>query len=234
MDVNLKIALIPARGGSKRLLRKNIISFCGRPMLEWTVEAARTANVFDDVVVSTEDSEIESVGRACGASVLRRPLCISNDNATLIEVVHHAIDSLPEVSDICILLPNCPLRPASEIIRSEQEWYRLESPALISVVDYLWTPPFRAQKIDIEKRLSPLIPELYCRKSQCYPEVVCPSGAIYWSRSFVLRSASNLYVSDIRGFRMPWYLAIDIDTLEDIHLAKMVRFALDHGFVFEK
>lgn len=228
----MRLALIPARGGSKRLHRKNIAPFAGRPMFAWTVDAAKESGVFDSIVLSTDDEEIATIGASCGASVLRRPIDVSNDQATLVDVIRHAVRNIHEVSEICLLLPNCPLRPASEIIRSEQQWRESSVGAQLSVVDYAWTPPFRAQRFLNENRLAPLDPEMVNKKSQLYPEVVCPSGAIYWCKTSIIKNASSLYVQDIRGFRMPWHLAIDIDTPEDMRLAECVRFSIDHGFRF--
>jgi pseudaminic acid cytidylyltransferase len=230
----MKVAVIPARGGSKRLPRKNISHFGGKPMLVWSVEAAQESKIFDEIIVSTEDSEIASIASDCGATVLTRPVEIASDSATLMEVVLHTLEQYPEIEDICLLLANCPLRPAEEILRSEQMW-RTESPsALLSVVDYLWTPPFRAQSMTDNYQLAPLMPEWMEQKSQEYPDTVCLTGAIYWGRSEILKTASSLFVEGICGFQMPWHLAIDIDTAEDMKVAECVRFGLDNGFSFEE
>lgn len=229
----MKIALIPARGGSKRLPRKNIMPFGGRPMLKWTVEAAFSANIFDDVILSTEDEEIASVGDACGASIIHRPPEIADDASTLMDVLRHTIEYKPSITGVCLLLPNCPLRPASEIYRSHEIWKSISAPFLISVVDYGWTPPFRAHTMDDEGRLTALMPEYANKKSQLYPAAVCLSGAIKWCNADYLRDHPDSTSQNLYGFRMPWHLAIDIDTVEDMQLAKMVRFALENGFRFE-
>ena len=228
----MKIALIPARGGSKRIPRKNIAPFAGKPMLAWTIEAAIGSAVFDYVLVSTEDQEIASIATSHGAEVLLRPQELADDVATLFDVVRHTLDVHPSLDDICILLANCPLRPADEIIRAAKVWRQEAVPALLSVVDYGWTPPFRAQSIQKDNRIEPLMPDWHALKSQHYPKAVCPSGAIYWARRLALEVGSDLYVDGIRGFLMPWHLAIDIDTFEDLRLAACIRHSLDHGFDF--
>ena len=229
----MKIALIPARGGSKRLPRKNVAPFGGKPMLAWTVEAALETGLFDSVIVSTEDPEIMSVAKSFGAEVLDRPLDIASDAATLLDVIQHSIDVLHSVDEVCLLLANCPLRPASEILRAQEQWSEQTPSALLSVVDYLWTPPFRAQSMDNEHRLTPLMPEWMEHKSQQYPDAVCLSGAIYWARAADLKTTSTLTLDGIRGFKMPWHLAVDIDTHADLKIAECVKYSLDRGFNFE-
>lgn len=202
-------------------------------MLKWTVEAAFSADIFDDVILSTEDEEIASVGDSCGASIIHRPAEISDDASTLLDVLRHTVDYMPSINEICLLLPNCPLRPASEIYRSQEIWKKTSAPFLISVVDYGWTPPFRAHSMNNEGCLTALMPEYANKKSQLYPEAVCLSGAITWCNADYLRTHPDTASQNLYGFRMPWHLAVDIDTFEDIQLAEMVRFALDHGFRFE-
>ena len=229
----MSIALIPARAGSKRLPRKNIVPFGGKPMLAWTVEAALETKLFDSVIVSTEDADIAAIAEDVGAQVLDRPIDIASDASTLLDVVQHAVDNLTNIEDICLLLANCPLRPAKEILRSEKMWREQSPAALLSVVDYLWTPPFRAQSMDDKNRLEPLMPQWMEQKSQEYPDAVCLTGAIYWCRAAEIRIASSLFLNGICGFRMPWHLAIDIDTPADLKIAECVKFSLDRGFRFE-
>lgn len=227
------LALIPARGGSKRLPRKNIVTFAGRPMIEWTVEAAAGSGVFDRVLVSTDDEEIADIARRASASVLMRPQAVSDDAATLMDVIVHACaNGYGNVDRLCLLLANCPLRDAHDICASESAFSDRAPPALLSVVAYGWTPPFRAQFMD-NYRLRPAFENWIQQKSQLYPQVMCPSGAIYWSTPAALKNRTSLYIDGIEGYTMPWHRAIDIDTREDLALAACIRHSLDHGFRFE-
>jgi pseudaminic acid cytidylyltransferase len=227
------LALIPARGGSKRLPRKNIMDFAGRPMLAWTVAAAQASALFDDVVVSTEDDEIAAVAVATGARVLRRDAALANDAATLIQVVHDALARVtPRPHEFCLLLANCPLREAADIAAARAAFMTRRPPALLSVTSYAWTPPFRAQS-SVDGRLVPYFDGWVEKKSQEYPQVVCPSGAIYWSTPAAMAGAGDLYIAGIEGFMLAWHRAIDIDTFEDYQIARCMRYALDHGFTFE-
>lgn len=229
----MRLALLPARGGSKRLPRKNVIPFAGRPMIAWTLEAAQTANLFDEILVSTDDKEIAAVAAEWGAAVQRRPPGISDDAATLLDVIQHVLASRSDIEELCMLLANCPLRTAQDIVRSAETWRRDTPPALLSVVGYGWTHPLRAQRWQADGRFEPLLPEMSDLKSQYYPETVCLTGAIYWGRPQILRTASTLAMDGIRGFRMPWHRAVDIDTPEDLRLAECIRFSLDRGFRFD-
>jgi N-acylneuraminate cytidylyltransferase len=227
------LALIPARGGSKRLPRKNILPFGGRPMLSWAVLTARDSGVFDRILVTTDDEEIAAIARSENADVLMRPREVSDDAATLADVIHHAMAACGrEVARFCLLPPNCPLREASDIVASRDAFLKRRPPALLSVTSYAWTPPFRAQSA-VEGRLAPYFAEWADKKSQYYPQVVCPSGAIYWSTPEAIAGARDLYLPGIEGYPLAWHRAIDIDTFEDYQIARSVRHAIDHGFSFE-
>lgn len=227
------VAIIPARGGSKGIPRKNIVPFNGRPMIEWTIEAALASEIFDAVYVSTEDIEIEALSASAGARIHRRPLALADDDATLLEVLVRVIDDLGEerFDACCLLLPNCPLREAQDI-KGSFDYFRLhQAPALISVVKFGWTPPFRALTQGVAG-LEGLFGDYHLQKRQTWPECVCPSGAIYWSTPAVISSAKSLYVDGISGFEMPWHRAIDIDEWNDLELAECIANSIKHGFTF--
>ena len=110
------LTLIPARGGSKGIPRKNIRPFCGKPLLHWTIDAALEADCVDCVVVSTDDAEIAEVAKAGGAKVpFLRPAELASDGAPGIAPVLHALEQFPQVSDVLLLQPTSPLRTSSDI-----------------------------------------------------------------------------------------------------------------------
>jgi N-acylneuraminate cytidylyltransferase len=229
-----KLALIPARGGSRRLLRKNVRPFGGRPMLAWTIDAARSADIFQRIVVSTDDEEIADIAQRNGAEVALRDARLSDDAATLFEVALNFVTQVDtQVDQLCILLPNCPLRTATDVLAGHATMTAYEAPAVISVCSYNWTPPFRAQVMRSDVTLEPVFPEWAEAKSQSYPEVLCLSGAVYWADPERLRAGSSLTLPGLRGVQIPWHRAIDIDTYDDFQLAACVRHALDTGFEFE-
>jgi N-acylneuraminate cytidylyltransferase len=227
------LALIPARGGSKRLPRKNVLPFAGRPMLGWSVQAARDSGAFDRVVVTTDDEEIAAVARAEKAEVMMRPAAVSDDAATLVDVVHHTVATCGyKVTRLCLLPPNCPLRNAEDVRGSAKAFAERKPPSLLSVVSYGWARPFLAQFMR-DHRLTPAFDDWIKKKTQLYPEVVCPSGAIYWTTPETLAPSRSLYVEGLEGFTIPWHRGVDIDTPQDFALAACIRHAVEHGFRFE-
>lgn len=225
------VALIPARGGSKRLPRKNALPFAGKPMLAWTIEAAREADLFDAVVFSTDDEEYADIAAAAGARILMRPARLADDRAGLIDVARHALEGALGGADlICLLLPNCPLRRADDIRGAREAMRAGRGDALLSVVPFGWTPPQRALHAGAEG-LDFVFPDAKYQKSQAYAPLVCPSGAIYWARAAALGAADSLYVPGIRGYEMPWHRAIDIDERYDFDLALALKSAMDGGLL---
>jgi CMP-N-acetylneuraminic acid synthetase len=228
------IAIIPARAGSKRLPRKNIMPFAGKPMTTWTIEAAKRSNVFDVILVTTDDADIAQVAKDCGVDVLMRPENVSDDSSTLVDVIRHAMNNgYSHAERLCLLLANCPLRNASDIQQSAEQFKARNPSSLLSVVNYGWTHPYRAQFMK-NKRLEPAFEGWVNKKSQLYPEVVCPTGAIYWSTPSSLENTDTLYIDGIEGFHMPWYRGFDIDTLEDFEQASCINHAIEHGFKFKE
>lgn len=109
-----KIALIPARGGSKRLPRKNVLNILGKPMLAYAIDIARDVGLFDGIYVSTEDNEISQVAGDHGAMVITRPKGLSTDRSTVVEVCLHALGVLPDVEKFCCIYPTSVLNKARE------------------------------------------------------------------------------------------------------------------------
>lgn len=233
MPFQSTIAVIPARGGSKRLPRKNVRMFRGAPMIAWTVRAAIESRVFERIVVSTEDDEVAVIAREENAEVVARPDALADDATRVVEVVGHALETLgASAGELCILLANCPLRDATHI-RASLAQFRQEQPAgLLSVVDYGWTPPFRSLSSG-EQGLELTFGAQFMTKSQAYPKVVCPSGAIYWSRLQRFLVEPEIYTAGLAGYRMPWHFAIDIDELYDVQLAEALALALDSGALLD-
>lgn len=225
------LALIPGRGGSKRLPRKNMLPFRGRPMVAWSVRAALEADIFAKVVVTTDDDEIATAGKAEGAEVLRRPAHLGSDTVRLLQVAQHALSVIGDTYDgFCMLMANCPLRDARDVRASHQAFVgRRDRAALMSVFDYNWSPPSWALRekdgyihlIDPDEKL------LGPRGS-----LTCPSGALRWQWMDAFAAEPNWYPARLIGHRLPWWRALDIDDGVDYEAALCVAHALDHGFSF--
>lgn len=226
-----RLALIPARAGSKRLPNKNILPFDGRPMLAWTVNAALKAECFERVYVSSDSAEILAIAEENGASGLKRPDFLSDDKAGLIDVLKQFLEIFPNCSEVCLLLPNCPLRCAEDIVGALKLFERNTASGVLSVVDYGWTPPFRALQ-ETAHGVEFLMKEWQHQKSQTYPVVKCPTGAVYWARREAVENVDSLYITGLLGYELPWHRGIDIDTSADLILARAIRHCLNTGFDF--
>ncbi|MDY0883241.1 cytidylyltransferase domain-containing protein [Dongia soli] len=221
------IAVIPARGGSKRIPRKNIVDFCGKPLIAWTIEAALQSDIFDMVLVSTDDEDIADISRHYGAQVpfLRRA---SADDISPVSLA--TLDALDQLAERCRasydivmqLMPNCPLRTASDILAAKNHFDARQADFQLSCFQYSLANPFWAVTLDSEGNPSALFPEAFKSRSQDLPKLYCPTGAIWIARSEPLKKAATFYGPGHRFFELSWRAAIDIDTEDDLTLARAV------------
>lgn len=220
------IAVIPARGGSRRVPRKNIRLLLGRPALAYTVEAALESRLFDRVVVSTDDREIAEVARACGAEVpFLRAAGLADDVTPVSVVTADALDRLDPggaIPFVAQLMPNCPLRTAEDIRASHAAFIASEAESQISVTRFGWQNPWWAAELDAKRRLIPLFADRVLTRSQDLPELFCPTGAVWWARTEVLRGRRTFHVEGRAGWEMPWQRAVDIDTEADWEMAEQL------------
>jgi len=223
----VKLGLIPARGGSKRLPRKNIMPLDGRPMIAWTVAAALESGCFDQVVVSTEDTEIAAIARQAGAEVLDRPAALAGDDIPLVEVARHAAKALtPDM--FCLLMPNCPLRNAGDIVASYRAFIAAPAAdAMMSVTSYHWLRPDWALE-----RHDGMLRRIEWHGTKGGDAAWCPSGAIRWTRRAAFETNPTWYPRALDGYEMPWHRAIDIDVIDDFRMAECVLAARRAGFTF--
>jgi N-acylneuraminate cytidylyltransferase len=225
------LALIPARGGSKRLPRKNILPLRGRPMIAWTIDAAIQSGLFDRIVVSTDDDQIGSHAAAAGAEILKRPDALGADDVPLLHVAEHAMRTLAgSYESFCLMMPNCPLREASDVRASFALFAgRNDGAAVMSIFGYGWAPPSWAMREEDSylKRIDPDGTLIGDRNG-----LFCPSGAIRWQDTATFLKMPDWYPRKLVGFPMPWHRALDIDTREDYTAACCIAHAIDHGFRF--
>lgn len=211
------VGLIPARGGSKAIPRKNLAPVCGRPLIAWTIEAARESETLSRVVVSTDSDEIADAAVALGAEVLRRPPELAADDTPMAVVVAHAIDHLAPVDALVLLQPTSPLRRARHI---DEAVALLESTCADCVVSVVEVPhryvPSSLMRVDGD-RLTPLHaggPVLRQQKER----LVARNGPAV----LALRAASigeDLYGGDCRAYLMDERESIDVDGALDLELA---------------
>jgi pseudaminic acid cytidylyltransferase len=221
------LAVIPARGGSKRIPQKNIGELCGKPLIAYTIEAALQSGIFERVVVSTDEARIAAVAEACGAEVpFLRPASLADDYAPVSLVTLDVLERLDPsgmlYSDIAQLLPSCPLRTAEDVLDSYQQFVQTKADSQISVTRYGWLNPWWAMTCDDGRRLVPIFQAQMSRRSQDLPAVFCPTGAIWWAKAGVLRREKTFHIAHRTGWEIPWQRAVDIDTEDDWKLADLL------------
>lgn len=230
----MNIALIPARGGSKRIPRKNIRSFRGRPMIAWSIEAARTAGCFDRIFVSTDDQEIADVARCHGAEVpFLRPAHLADDLATTQAVVLHALDWCDQQGiapyALCCLYATAPFVKPADLVSA---CHLLEQAPIGSFVFTATSFPFpiqRAIRIDASGRSAMFYPEYFNTRSQDLEEFFHDAGQFYWAHPQAWASSCNLF-DDGRPLILPRWRVQDIDTEEDWTRAELLHHLLEaHG-----
>ena len=223
----MKLALIPARGGSKRIPRKNIRQFRGRPMIAWSIAAAQSADCFDRVLVSTDDEEIAEVASLHGAEVpFLRPAHLADDQASTQDVVMHAVQwceqqRLP-VDAVCCLYATAPFVQPGDL---EEAGVLLEQAPPKSIVFSATTFPFpiqRAIRIDKEGRSTMFQPENFNTRSQDLEEAYHDAGQFYWGRPAAWAGNDNLF-NDGRPLLIPRWRVQDIDTEEDWIRAELLH-----------
>jgi pseudaminic acid cytidylyltransferase len=221
------LAVIPARGGSKRIPRKNVRDLCGKPVIAYTIEAALESGVFGRIVVSTDDPEIAVLAQQYGAEVpfMRSP-SLADDYSPVSLVTLDALQRLDPHEKwyryIAQLMPNCPLRTVQDILDSNHQFTETNADAQISVTRYGWLNPWWAMTRDAQYQLSPIFRERMGKRSQDLPEVFCPTGAIWWAKADVLQRGKTFHTANRTGWEMPWQRAVDIDTEDDWRLAEIL------------
>ena len=209
------LALIPARGGSKGIPRKNIRSFCGKPLLQWSIDVALAAPSVDRIVVSTDDAEIATLARAGGAEVpFVRPFDLASDTASGIVPVLHALEQLPEVTDVLLLQPTSPMRRVADVEAAIAMHRKASSFAVVSVTQCNKHPAWMFG-LSPNQILQPLSTRSDSSCRQQMPSTYVLNGAIYLaSRSFLERELGFL-TPETLGYVMAPEQSVDIDTLLD-------------------
>lgn len=219
------IAIITARGGSKRLPRKNVLPFCGRPLIAFTIEAARQSTAIDRVVVSTDDAEIAAVSLEAGAEVpFMRPAELASDTASSRDVLLHALQFIEaegtQADSVCLLQPTSPLRTGADIDGAVELFARRRADSVVGVVTYQH-PIQWALSLDADGRMVPRD-----HGSELQPqdliEYYRPNGAMYLFRTEFLRNSLSVFGANSYGYVMPRERSIDIDTQLDFLTAEMV------------
>jgi CMP-N-acetylneuraminic acid synthetase len=213
------LAVIPARGGSKRVPAKNVRPLNGKPAIQYTIDAALESGLFERIIVSTDDQKIADLAVSLGAEApFLREAALADDHTPVSAVTIDTLVRLdPEFRfrSVCQLMPNCPLRNAQDIRDSYHQFSSSGAESQISITAYGWLNPWWAVRRGDDFKLEHVMPQLVQNRSQDLPQLFCPTGAVWWADCEALKKAGTFHTPDKRGWEIPWQRAIDIDSEED-------------------
>lgn len=218
------LAIIPARGGSKGLPRKNLLDLAGKPLIAWTIEVARACPHIDRLILSSEDREIREVARAWGCETpFERPMALAGDDTPGMAVIRHALDAIPERYDLAVVLqPTSPLRLPEDISACLKGCTDGDAPSCVSVspVD---KSPWWTYFMDGKSRLQPVLGADNTRVGrQALPPAYALNGAVYAARSGWLRQTGGFIAAQTMAHVMPRDRSVDIDDRLDFTLAGLL------------
>lgn len=222
-----RIAIIPARGGSKRIPRKNVVDFCGKPLMAWTIEAALQSGRFGQVVVSTDDPDIaqEAIRHGASAPFLRTEH--ADDHTPVSEATLSCLQQAErhwarDFSTVVQLLPSCPLRTAEDIRKALDVFDGAGKRLQVSCFRFGWMNPWWAAKLDAHGRPQRMFKESAYSRSQDLDTLYCPTGAIWIAQAQVLKDERSFYGEGHVFEPIHWTSSVDIDDEEDLEMAKAV------------
>ncbi len=226
MYENKKIlAIVPARGGSKRLPKKNLMKLNGKPLIAYSIEAAKDSKYIDDVILSSESEEIIDVARKWGAEVpFVRPQELAEDTTRSIDVVTHALETLSESYDAVILLqPTSPLRTTADIDNAIEDFYKKDAVSVIGVCEVEHSPLW-SNTLDESMSMENFLDDKYNNsRSQDLPMYYRINGAFYMSRTKSVLANETFFVKkDIYAYLMSQEDSVDIDTKLDFIVANAI------------
>ena len=226
----MKLCIIPARGGSKRIPGKNIKSFCGKPIIAYSIEAALNSGCFDTVMVSTDDEKIASVARKFGADVpFLRPESLADDHTGTQDVIRHAIqwylDAGEPVEEVCCVYATAPFLTGLTLAASFEQFRNEEADFCFSVTEFEF-PIQRAVKLTPNRRVEMFNPENFSVRSQDLEPAYHDAGQFYWGRTEAFLEQRAIFSSLATPFILPSYLVQDIDTPDDWVRAELMFTAL--------
>jgi CMP-N-acetylneuraminic acid synthetase len=221
--MNKFLAIIPARGGSKRLPNKNILKLNNKPLIAWSIEAAKDSKYIDTVVVSSDSNKILNIAKQLNVDTLKRPDYLASDTATTIDTVKHTIKFYPDYEYIVLLQPTSPLRNAKHIDEAIELLISKNADAIISVCESEHSPLWMNT---LDKTLSMknfLNKELINKRSQDLKKYYRLNGAIYICKTKKLLEQNTFFLNDkIYAYIMDKKSSVDIDDEFDFLIAKAI------------
>ncbi len=224
----MNICIIPARGGSKRIPRKNIREFCGKPMIAWSIQAAIYSGCFENIFVSTDNQEIAEIAKSFGAEVpFIRPDDLANEYIGTIPVIVHAIEWLQNQginpATICCLYATAPFIETTDLQKAKKLIKSLEKNQFVFTGGKFESSIQRALKLNPKSNLCEMVqPENYCKRSQDLKELYFDAGQFYWGSQEAWLTTSNIFEGS-KMLLLPKSRVQDIDTPEDWEYAELMH-----------
>lgn len=217
------IAIIPARGGSKRLPRKNILPINGKPMISYPILAAINSGLFDEVVVSTEDKEISTIAASFGATVSKRFETLAQDRSTVVQVCEDVLekDDYKTVESFCCIYATAIFITPEDIINSFKLITNKPPVDYVMGISGFNYHPVQALN-EVGGYLQSMWPEYNDKQSQFYPHLVVSNGTLYWAKRTAFMRDKTFYGERLVGYQLDSDHTVDIDTPEDYESAKML------------
>lgn len=226
----MRVAIIPARGGSKRIPRKNIKIFAGLPIIAHSIKAAQNSKLFDRIIVTTDDDEIADVALSFGAEIpFMRPKELSDDHTATIPVIAHAIQTLQangdDIETACCIYATAPFIRSEDIIRAYHALITHQKQYSFPVTTFPF-PIWRGVKRDDEGNIQMFWPEHFSTRSQDLEEAYHDVGQFYWGTPDAWLSGQPIFSNAATSIVLPRHLVQDIDTPEDWYRAQLMHKAL--------
>lgn len=225
-DFGKPVAVIPARGGSKRLPGKNLLPFFGHPLMAYGISAAVNSGLFERVIVSSDDAEIGRVAQWYGAEFIERPPELATDTAKSVDAITHVLRTLTATEScpdsLCQVLPNCPLVTSADIIKHGRLFRETGRSFQISVVTYRCVYPEWAMVKDGEGHGRWRFGPEFLVRSQELARTFCPTGAVWWARCADLLAQNTFYGSPYYVVEIDANRGVDIDDEDDLRLAELL------------
>jgi len=223
----MNLAIIPARGGSKRIPKKNIKIFNGRPIIYWPIKAAIESKLFDEIIVSTDDDEIAEIAKNLGASVpFKRPKELSDDYTGITPVIAHAINwalkSNIKPDFACCICATAPMIDSVDLIKSYNMIKEAKCDYVFSISSYR-SSIFRSLQITANGNIKMNYPENFNKRSQDLPSAFFDAAQFYWGKIESWVGNKKIFDENSKGYVLPEWKVKDIDTLDDWIYAEIMQ-----------
>ena len=222
----MNIAVIPARGGSKRIPKKNIKEFCGKPMISYSIDVAKSTGLFQDIIVSTDSEEITQVSKKYGANVpFTRPAELSDDFTTTGSVMAHAVnwiqENMGELSAVCCIYSTAPFIQRDDLIKGYNKLLTNKWEFVFSATSFVY--PIQRAFMKLKKDgIKMFNPEHFETRSQDLPEAYHDAGQFYWGKPDTWLNEEAIFSESSTFHEIPNYRVVDIDTENDWKRAEIL------------